>query len=142
MGRTLKRTLTYAGIALWALGCSSSSPTSSSGGQVTALDGGELCNQPGAGACDSTLGAMCARFTQCCAGVTSCQPWATDLARCKAHWVETGINCASAEFANKVVCPSSTTYCQEDIPLVACTDVTNGTANWPASCGAFWSQFR
>src|SRR5437016_6313818 len=125
MGRTVKRTLTCAGIALWALGCSSSSPTASSGGQVTVADGGTVCNQAGAAACDSTLGAMCARFIQCCAGVASCQPWATDLGRCKAHWVEAGINCASAEFTSKLVCPSSTTYCQEDIPLVACTDVNN-----------------
>ena len=142
MGRILKRTSTYAGIALWVLGCSSSTPASSTTNPVTSGNGGEVCNQSGAGACDSTIGVMCTRFTQCCASSTSCQPWATDMARCKAHWVETGLNCASAEFTSKMVCPTATMDCQDDIPLLACTDVANGTANWPASCGTFWRQFR
>ncbi len=140
MGRIARKVLTCAGIALSAWGCSSSGSTSTSQLAVSA-DAGD-CTQSGAAACDSTLTVMCARFTQCCATVASCQPWATDMARCKARWVESGINCAAPSFASKMACSTVTSDCQEDIPLVACTDVANGTANWPATCSAFWAQFR
>src|SRR5258708_1538706 len=121
MSGMVKKTSTYAGIALWAFGCSSSGSTSSAGGQLMPGDAGEVCDQPGAGACDGMLTAMCTRFTGCCASLASCEAWATDMARCKAHWVETGLNCASPKYSSRMVCASLTTECQNDVPLIACT---------------------
>src|SRR5258706_9636348 len=143
MDKIAKKTSTYAGIALWtfAVGCSSQASNPMSSAQVVPTDAGD-CTQSGAAACDATITAMCTRFTQCCATLTTCESWATDMARCKAHWVEGGLNCASSTYADKAVCASLTMECQSDIPLIACTDAANGTANWQASCGTFWGQFR
>jgi hypothetical protein len=138
------KTSTYAGIALWtfAVGCSSQASNPMSSAPVIPTDAASDCIQSGAAACDATITAMCTRFTQCCATLTTCESWATDMARCKAHWVEGGLNCASPTYSDKTVCASLTAECQGDIPLIACTDAANGTANWPASCGVFWGQFR
>jgi hypothetical protein len=106
-----------------------------------ATDAG-VCNQPGPAACDAAIGAMCQRIAQCCSSLSSCEAWATDLGRCKAHFAEGGFNCASPEFAGKTVCASLTDQCQGDVPLVACTDLGIGTANWPASCNTLWKQFE
>jgi hypothetical protein len=85
---------------------------------------------------------MCLRFGQCCQSITSCDPWATDIGRCKAHFAQAGLNCASSEFTSKLVCASVTNECQNDVPLISCSDIALGTANWPASCSTFWTQFR
>jgi hypothetical protein len=107
---------------------------------ASAPDAETPCNQTGAAACDGALAAMCQRFGQCCQAIGSCEPWATDLSRCKAHFIESGVNCASPEFS-EMVCESVTAKCQGDIPLVACSDLAFGTANWPSSCRTFWKQF-
>jgi hypothetical protein len=134
-----------------AAGCSSSTsaPTPStvaatdSGIRAAILPDGGTCSYSGAVACDTTLGAMCARFVQCCdANDGSCAHWATDVDLCKSHWLENGYNCASTDFANTRVCSSTMTSCQNDIPLISCPDIENGTANWPASCNTFWSQYK
>jgi hypothetical protein len=163
MNRTIKRTSSYAALALCAMGCSGvgdptytlpafdggfapypPTPPSSLGGPV-AYDAGygvpEVCNQSGYGSCDSVLDTMCRRFAQCCQTSTACQPWATNIGLCKARFLQTGAHGAAPDYANRLVCPSVTTTCQNDVSLVACSDLASGTANWPPSCNAYWRQF-
>jgi hypothetical protein len=52
-----------------------------------------------------------------------------------------GYDCTQASFANKTVCSDVTTACENDIPLIACSDSTANTWNWPASCATFWGSF-
>ncbi len=159
MSRTIKRTSSYAGLVLYAMGCSGvAQPTytlpgydggyappyfqPSLGGPIVSDAGVEVCNQNGYVACDGVLDAMCRRFTQCCQSYgTACQPWASDVGLCKAHFLQTGTNCAAPSFANQLVCPSATQICVEDVSLVACSDLASGTGNWPPSCNSYWTQF-
>lgn len=105
-----------------------------------AVDGDD-CEQSGSLACDEILTAECGRIIQCCAGVAACYDWTHDESACKAHFVASGHNCASAAYANVTVCAAKTTACSEDVPLIACSDFHAGTWNWPASCTAFWAQY-
>lgn len=111
---------------------------------VVGQDAAVICNQPGSLACDATLTTLCARAVQCCTSSDApfCSAWALNVASCKAHWVETGYNCADATYATRLVCPNATTSCSNDIPLIACDDLFGATANWPVSCVGFWNQYR
>jgi hypothetical protein len=115
------------------------SPAANKGAQDDAGD----CTQSGSSACESTLNALCARWVQCCdaPGAPSCQPWATNVSECLAYWVSAGYDCSSSTYADWDVCSGTTSQCQNDIPLVACSDMYGATANWPASCTTFWQQF-
>lgn len=108
------------------------------------VDAAAICNQPGSLACDATLTTLCARAVQCCSSSSApfCSSWALSVASCKAHWVETGYNCADATYSTRLVCPVATSSCSNDIPLIACDDLFGATANWPVSCVNFWNQYR
>ena len=142
MDRIMTRTSIYSGIACWALAVGCSSQAADSAKSPLATSDASDCTQSGASACSDAITAMCSRFTQCCATITTCESWAKDMTTCKAHWVETGLDCSSPTYAGKTVCESLTTECQQDIPTIACSDAANGTANWPASCATFWNQFQ
>jgi len=128
-----------------AAGTAGSGDAGGAGGAAGANDSG-VCTQPGSSACDTVVGAWCSRSIQCCqnlpAGHDPCYDWAQDMTLCKAHWLSgKGVNCAAAPYSNKTVCESVTTQCSQDMTLVACTDMYQGTDNPPPSCAKFWAQF-
>jgi hypothetical protein len=87
---------------------------------------------------------VCQRFIQCCTAPNAppCPSFAYDENSCKANYVAMGYDCATSQYASKMVCQPETDACINDIPLVACTDIEGGTANWPASCNTFWMQYQ
>lgn len=95
----------------------------------------------GALACGKMVDTMCARFVQCCA-TASCSPWADSVTTCKAEYVNGGLDCSEANYATASVCSEEVQTCMEDVPLVACSDLTSGTANWPQSCKDLWTELR
>ena len=91
------------------------------------------CNQPGASACSAVIEAWCDRGVQCTV-------WA-DVLTCKADAMKQGYDCSASKIAEAQSCVDKTQACVGDLPLVACSDMKGGTANWPASCSTFWAQF-
>lgn len=120
----------------------SSTPGADAG--PAANTGDDSCAESGEAACDDALTALCNRWVQCCdaADAPECQSWATHLDQCREYWVGQGYDCTSATYADVDVCASETTACENDIPLIACSDMYGATANWPASCTTFWHQFK
>lgn len=148
---------------LGALGCSSSDspapdPGTSDTGSVP-TDSGPTCTQNGAAACSTFLDARCARYVKCCNPTGSdalsacnakCQNLVSGSATnynacnqdaCKAWTIRAKFDCASTAFTSKTVCSAPTTACVNDYPLVACSDITAGTANEPTTCKTFLAQF-
>jgi hypothetical protein len=66
---------------------------------------------------------------------------ACNIEACKAWAVRTGLDCSAAKYASKSVCADITTKCVNEIPLMACTDILGGTANFPVSCQQWSAQF-
>lgn len=105
-------------------------------GMVCGIEGVCCTPENGAAACARVIQAWCQRIVMCCsaAGSNACMPWAYSLAQCTGNFVSRGFDCASPERTSMTICRESSIRCAGDIPLVACSDVLAGTANFPASC--------
>lgn len=90
----------------------------------------------GAAGCDAITSALCRRVIMCCAAMPAgaCQSWAYATANCQAHFVASGIDCSSPSRTSVMVCTEGVNACVRDIPLIACSDISIGTVNLPASC--------
>ena len=135
------------------LGCSSGGsepPPSTDGGSADArqevLDSGaaeaSCLKDNGALACDSIVTKLCEREVQCCnvGGMCNCASNMCSVTACKASLVSMGTNCAAPGYTNSYICQSFVTACKNDVPLMACSDLRNGTANWPATCQHVWDE--
>lgn len=111
-------------------------------GGGSSSSGGSSCNESGPTACNNVINAICNRYVQCCTapGASGCFDWAMSTSSCVAEYVSLGFDCSSGSYS-KQVCSSKDTSCENDIMLVACSDLSMQTANWPASCNTFWGQF-
>jgi hypothetical protein len=55
-------------------------------------------------------------------------------AACRGEHVAGGFDCAADSWVTAEYCREGVDACVADIPLVACTDITGGTAELPSSC--------
>lgn len=90
----------------------------------------------GAATCNRFVTAYCNRVIQCCtaAGPSACPAYGYDAAMCRAEIVTEGTDCSSTEWTDVMYCVTGAMQCANDVPLIACSDVTGGTANLPHSC--------
>lgn len=111
----------------------------SDGGSTLMLDGGTpgCASQNGAAACNTIIGALCSRVAQCCAASGTCSASISTMPACVSYLVSQGTDCSSPQFTSTTVCISVAQRCANDIPLIACSDITGGTINFPASCSGF-----
>ncbi len=104
----------------------------------SACSSASTCCMPenGAASCNRILGAWCSRVVTCCtaAGSGVCVDWAYSVADCRGAHVAMGFDCSSTEWTSMSYCAEGIDRCVGDIPLVACTDITGGTAALPGSC--------
>ena len=116
-----------------ALGCGSG--TNNANVATTPADGG-CPSENGAVACNTIVGAICARTAMCCnaAGPNACASWAYTTANCVGYYAAHNLDCAAPSRTSISVCTADANRCAGDIPLIACSDFTGGTANLPASC--------
>lgn len=115
-------------------GCGGMCPCAA--GMECATDGTCCTPENGAASCTRFINAWCNRIVMCCTamGPTACMSWAYSANQCTGHFVSTGFNCASSEWTSRMVCREASQRCANDIPLVSCSDVVAGTANFPPSC--------
>jgi len=94
-------------------------------------------SENGAVACNRFMGTWCARIIMCCdASTIPCNDWTTDDASCRAYHVSLGVDCSDPTVTSTTNCTADVDRCIADVPLVACSDITGGTVNLPASCTA------
>lgn len=109
-------------------------------GTMLVLDGGTspgCTTENGAAACNRIIGAFCARIVQCCAASGTCVEAVRTQSGCVSYFVSRGTDCSAPQYTGTSVCISAAQRCANDIPLIACTDITGGTINLPASCSGF-----
>lgn len=92
--------------------------------------------QTGTEACRTMVAAWCSRLSMCCVamGSSACMPWAYDATMCANRITSAGLDCGNSMWTTLRVCSTFSEQCTRDIRLVACTDIVNGSANFPTSC--------
>lgn len=52
-----------------------------------------------------------------------------------------GHNCLDTKFVDGTACQQDVDACLEQLPLVACSDITGASWNWPPACEKLWGEF-